>query len=151
MKLVLALGLSLLLPLVAHAGAWGSGSFENDDALDWMIGDCADGRRDASVSAAFAAVLTEGYIQAPDASAAVAAAEVVAAAIGRPLADPPTGLAACVKRLSAEELRKLAAVARQALTRILDPQISELSQLWMEAEPERWRAEIAELGARLAR
>lgn len=143
-------GLSFLLPLLAHAGAWGTGSFENDDALDW-VGDCADGKAGASVSAAFAAVLSGDYIQAPDGSAAVAAAEVVAAAMGRPPSDPPTGFAACTKRLPTEDMWKLAAIARQALSRILDPKISELGQLWAEANSEAWRREIADLEARVAR
>ena len=150
MRRLLVTGLCVLLPLLAHAGAWGSGSFENDDALDW-IGDCADGRADASVSAAFAAVLSGDYIQAPEGSAAVAAAEVLASAVGKPPSDPPTELAACVKRLRAENVRTLAATARQALARVLDPKISELSQLWAEAESEAWRRKIADLQARLAR
>lgn len=149
MRLLLVTGLSLLLPLLAHAGAWGSGSFENDDALDW-VGDCADGRPGVSVSAAFAAVLTGDYIQAPDGSAAVAAAEVVAAAVGKPPSDPPTELAACLKRLPTEDMRNLIVIARQALSRIVDPKISELSQLWQEAKSETWRREIANLEARLA-
>lgn len=149
MRLLLVTGLSFLLPLLAHAGAWGSSSFENDDALDW-VGNCADGRAGASVSAAFAAVLTGDYVQAPDGSAAVAAAEVVAAAVGKPPSDPPTELAACAQRLPTEDIRKLAAIARQALSRILDPKRSELSQLWAEAMSETWRREMADLEARLA-
>jgi hypothetical protein len=140
----------LVAPLLAQAGAWGPDSFENDDALDW-VGDCADGKSQSAVRAAFAAVMQGSYVQAPDASAAVAAAEVVAAVVGRPHPSPPTELAKCIKRNSTQELRSLLPEAQRALARIRDPKVSELSQLWADTKSNDWSRAIADLEARLAR
>ena len=118
MKRALVASLLAVLPLLVHAGAWGEGSFENDDALDW-VGQCIKAGTTAPVSAALAAVLDGRYVQAPDGSEAVAAAEVVAAAMGKP------GF------------------------RVLDPKVSELSQLWAEARSTRWTEAIADLERRL--
>ena len=142
--------LILLVPAMAQAGAWGPSSFENDDALDW-VGDCADGRLPHAVEAAFATAMQASYIQASDASAAVAAAEVVATAIGKPPPRPPAELANCVKRQSAQDLRKLVPAARRVLARIRDRKISELSQLWGETKSDDWPEAISDLESRLAK
>lgn len=65
-------------------GAWGNGSFDNDDAADFLA-DVTDGADLALVREIFATVLgAEDYLEAPDASQAIAGAEIVAAAAGRP-------------------------------------------------------------------
>ena len=56
-------------------GAWGSGPFENDDACDWL-----DELADSGVAAlreALALADAADYLEAPDGSVVVAAAEVV--------------------------------------------------------------------------
>ncbi len=64
-------------------GAWGTGSFDNDDAADLLTEVTGDG--DLSlVREVFDNVPTSTeYVEAPDASQAIAAAEIVAAALGR--------------------------------------------------------------------
>ena len=69
-------------------GTWGTGSFENDDAADFMI-DVLDSGDLSLIREALDNVLTSTeYVEAPDATLAIVAAEIVAAARGRPtLAD----------------------------------------------------------------
>lgn len=65
-------------------GAWGSGSFDNDDALDW-VNDLEGSKGTAVIEFALQAVLDESdYLEAPECSAALCAAEVVAALKGAP-------------------------------------------------------------------
>ncbi len=62
-------------------GAWGVGSFDNDDAVDWLEGFGADGA--ATLQQALEAVADldpQDYLEAPEAVHALAAAEIVAAA-----------------------------------------------------------------------
>src|SRR5215468_1909995 len=62
-------------------GAWGHGSFENDDAADWVHEFELQGAS-AVVSALeyISRFPEEEYLEAPGASVAIAAAEIVAAA-----------------------------------------------------------------------
>nr|WP_254696248.1 DUF4259 domain-containing protein [Lysobacter enzymogenes] len=57
-------------------GAWGVGTFENDDALDWL-GDLTDTDDSAAVRALLAQALASDCLDAPDATTALAAAETV--------------------------------------------------------------------------
>jgi len=138
----------LLLSAVAHAGAWSDDSFGNDDALDWAT-ECAHAISIAPVLVAIETSNRSKYIEAPEGSMAVAAAEVVAAALGRPNPKLPPELRGWVKRNPSPQLIALAPSARVALKRILDPKISELAQLWSEGEPNQWPQAMAELLARL--
>src|SRR2546430_16610875 len=81
MKLISSLITWSMLTGTAYAGAWGDGNFENDDALDW-VADCVKSATPVPVSAAIDGAVRSKYIEAPEGSAAVAAAEVVAAALG---------------------------------------------------------------------
>jgi hypothetical protein len=141
---------SLLLAVSARAGAWGCGSFENDDALDWVENSLKPGGQRA-VEATLAGVAKgSGYLQAPDASAAVAACEVLAAAQGRPTSDLPPAVAALAKKLSPKPPEPVRKNARDALDRILGRD-SELSELWKDAKGdfEKWKKLIADLKARV--
>jgi hypothetical protein len=146
--LLLAL-LSLLCP-VAFAGAFGHGSFQNDDALDWVENELKESGMRA-IQTALNAVLrmpAGDYLEAPACSAAIAASEVLAAALGRPAADLPSDAAAAAKRLP----RPAAALwkdARAALDRILAK--SELRDLWSESKQfSEWKKTVEELKDRLA-
>jgi hypothetical protein len=150
MKRIAALIGGLLLTGLVHAGAWGTGSFDNDDALDWA-GNCARATSVSPVVAAFEAAIRDKYVEAPEGSQAVAAAEVVAAALGKPNPKLPPELYAWVKRQSSAELAKLVPQARAALVRVLDPKASELRQLWSEGKPNKWPEAIGELQARLGK
>ena len=63
--------------------------------------------------------------------------------------DMPPKLRAWMRRQPADELRGLAPMARRALSRVLDPKVSELSQLWAEARSTQWTEAIADLERRL--
>ncbi len=116
-------------------GAWGVQSFENDDAVDWL----SDLRRSTGMQAILSAVAvvaeleTDSYLEVPEASVAVAAAEVVAALLGRPTSNLPPDVTAWVdenRQVGAPEgLRDSAqrAVARAQLS-------SELRDLWDESD-----------------
>lgn len=75
---------ALCAPSLALAGAWGVGSFENDDAADWSSA-CSQSLGIGPVVRALNDVFSPGYLEAPQAAEAIAAAEVVAAALGRPV------------------------------------------------------------------
>jgi hypothetical protein len=128
-------------------GAWGSGSFENDDAMDWVTG-LTDDSSDA-VREALAPIASVGdeYLQAPDCSIAIAAAEAVAAARGNPNDALPEEVAGWVakKPVVAPDLVEL---ARAAVDRVLIN--SELKDLWDEsATPDEWRQAMGDLRKRL--
>lgn len=80
-------------------GAWGFQAFENDDALDWLEELEAGGVE--AVRHGLNAVV-DGYIDAPDGSVAVAAAEITAAAQGNPHGDLPEDVATWVTAHGAE-------------------------------------------------
>jgi hypothetical protein len=148
MKTLSAFLFSFFIAPAALAGAWGDGSFENDDALDW-VAECTHTTSVVPVSHALEAVLKGGYIEGPQGSAAIAAAEVVAAAIGKPSAKLPPELQSWVRRIPPEQLTGLAPIARKALARIRDPKASELKQLWSEGKQNNWATVVVELESRL--
>lgn len=67
-------------------GAWGDGSFENDDACDLAceLTECTD--LSLLEEALSAAINPDDYVEAPEAGRALAAVEVVLALLGRPTA-----------------------------------------------------------------
>jgi hypothetical protein len=128
-------------------GAWSHTSFGNDDALDFIAEVEEDG--EAAVANAFEVVnflKPDDYLEAPDASVAIAAAELVAARGGKPPADFPPQAAAVVPRI--KERTTHVADAIKAVRRILD--YSELKELWAESQEfDKWRADVADLLERL--
>src|SRR5579864_6837094 len=72
-------------------GAWGPGSFENDDASDWAD-DLEGSTGIGMLKEAFKAVEKNKFPESPDCCIALAAAEVVAAAKGKPCPDFPDSL-----------------------------------------------------------
>lgn len=133
-------------------GAWGSGPFENDDACDWLD-ELADSGV-AALRAALALADDAAYLEAPDGSVIVAAAEVVAQ-MGVDADDTDTDdddapdelvafLADCGPPPPA-----LVAAARAALDRVTADE-SELRELWQDAEGGAWQAAIDDLKRRLA-
>ena len=131
-------------------GAWGSGSFENDDASDWIADFCNDPDADL-ISDALSTVAGTGadeYLEAPDCSVGLAAAEVVAALKGAPSADMPDEAKECVSKLKTKAEPGLVSLASRAVERIKAN--SELKELWDESEhPSEWYAAVANLEARL--
>lgn len=119
-------------------GAWGSGSFENDTALDWAAGveSLDDVREPFERLKALKASGEKGqpaYIDADLASELVAAAETVAMLMGRVIPGFPEDLR---KRLAdaGEPDDALYHAARESLFSIM--RSSELAELWAEGTEE---------------
>ena len=133
-------------------GAWGIQSFANDDAMDWLpILESSDDF--TAVHDALDAVADSGgdYLEAPECSVALAAAEVVAAMRGRASPDLPAKVMAWVEARGGQMDPALVDLGRRAVDAVRGR--SELSELWDEADPEdrdAWRAVVADLRARLS-
>jgi len=129
-------------------GAWGEGSFDNDDAADW-VWELAEA--DTSIlEEAFSRVAEcEDYLEATDCVIAIAAAEVVAALRKRPSAELPEEVSAFVTRIGTPPSPELVSSALSALKRIKTK--SELQESWDESDSRaEWNQAIAELESRLA-
>lgn len=133
-------------------GAWGTGLFENDDALDFA-GDVVERGGLALVENVLVELLDMGdeYIEAPEAEQALVAAEIVAALAGRPAAEYPDELAEWLDELDAVPDEALVDTARRTVQRVLTPP-SELLELWEEAGEDdyaEWRVGVEAIAARL--
>jgi hypothetical protein len=136
-------------------GAWGAGVFANDTAADWA-GDLVEGGSEETVREALATAAeppADAYLDADEGSEALAAAEVVAAAAGRPTApdaysEDVIAWAGRHPDLGADELIALATAAVDRVT----GENSELNELWHEdgPGPNEWDEAVAELRRRLA-
>lgn len=132
-------------------GTWGYGSFDNDDAADFLtdVTGCGDL---SLIREVLDNVLTSTeYVEAPDASQAIAAAEILAAASGRPTpaALRKDEIGQWISRIRPAIEPELVDRARDALTRILAPQ-SELLEFWEDsAEFQDWQAAVKELQQQL--
>jgi hypothetical protein len=109
-------------------GAWGAGSFDNDAALDWVAELEGANSLDVVRAALGAAVLPdEVYLEVDEASAALAAAEVVAGLRSQPAAELPVEVrdwVAAHPQPVDDDLRDLALRALQRVT--TDSELSEL-------------------------
>lgn len=130
-------------------GAWGTGSFENDSASDWVY-ELEAARDIGPVRAALEAVLAAARddLDAEVATTGLAAAEVVAALNGRAGPAIPEEVRDWVAHHPSETASELLASARDAVDAILAD--SELRDLWEESEEFlAWQADVAELRVRL--
>ena len=107
-------------------GAWGAGGFENDTALDFA----ATVESVDDLAAVFAAEPGE-TIDADTASTIIAAAECVAAMLGRPAGDIPEDLAGRLAGFGKPDAALLE-TARNQISMVISG--SELSELWAEAD-----------------
>jgi len=132
---------------------WGTGSFENDDARDFLGQLKSLGIDDLRPILARAADQA-GYLEAPESSIAVAAAEVVAelVVIAKKGASSPAAPRALVNWISENHAGAppdLVDLARRAVERVRTN--SELKDLWLEAEGlNEWSAALRELKERLS-
>ena len=127
-------------------GTWGSGPFDNDDAGDWTYGLTPDAD-ERVVERALTAVETTADPVAAISQAAIAAAEVVAAGLGRPYVALPDEVGDWVRTHPALPWPELARLAIRALARIVAG--SELKELWAEEDDGAWSAEMEDLRDRL--
>jgi hypothetical protein len=133
-------------------GAWGSDSFENDDASDW-VADFCDAPDPAVIVKALSAVAdldASQYLEAPDCSVGIAAAEVVAALKGVPNSNLADDTKTCFSSLKINAEPGLIALALKTIERIRTN--SELKELWDESEnPAEWYQALSNLEERLNR
>jgi hypothetical protein len=129
-------------------GAWGSGSFENDTALDWA----ASVQSVDDVSEPFGRLtsLGSGDVDADLACELIAAADTVAMLMGRKSPDFPEDLRERLADASEPE-SQLYHDARSAVMRVM--RNSELAKLWEESAKEagnnEWLASLTDLIDRL--
>jgi hypothetical protein len=128
-------------------GAWGAGPFQNDDASDWAL-DLASAGSAVQVREALKARSAE-YLEAPEGSIILAAAEFVAAALGQPGGDLPDGVRTWLAAHGSEVTADDATIALAAIDRVTGDG-SELRELWDESGVDTWSESIAELRQRLA-
>ena len=128
-------------------GAWGTGSFENDDAAQW-VGELGTITPEDLTNVLVRAADEPAYLEAPAASAAVAAGEVVAALNGSPAEGAPSAIADWAKKNPKAFTPELKALAMRTLDRVRKN--SELKDLWMEADGlNDWITAMRELQGRL--
>lgn len=119
-------------------GTWDVGPFDNDAAADWYA-QFAEAPSWQEIHRAFEATTRPAYLEADEASMAVAAAAVVSAAqLGQFEALPPEGrsAAAGLGKPPAALLRE----AKAALSRVQND--SELAELWAEDDASPWLASL---------
>ena len=135
----------------ALAGAWDTGSFENDDALDWVWELSESNDLSVVEQTLQAAASSSGYLEAPTASMAIAAAEVVAALRGNPSSELPAEVTEWVKAHPVVVSDDLLKTTRKAIDNIKKLESSELAQLWSDSEDlaKAWHADVADLVQRL--
>jgi hypothetical protein len=129
---------------------WGSDSFENDDALDWIADFCDDPDQELLVDALSRVAEMDFFdcLAAPECTVAIAAAEVVAALRGAPNPNLPAKGSECVSRLTIEADSRFVHLALKAVERIKTD--SELKDLWDESEnQDEWYSAMASLEVRL--
>lgn len=125
-------------------GAWGYGSFENDDALDF-VAELMAGGEDVMVTDALAQVAGGAGIDEVTASRVLAAAEIFAAKIGHRSSDLPEELNVwLISHLDAIDFQ----LVQNAVIAVLTD--SELIDLWKDSgEYRKWRTGVVALLHRL--
>jgi hypothetical protein len=128
--------------------AWGSGTFDNEDAQEWL-------KQLAQLTAEDLATLLSradrsDYLEAPESSVIVAAAEAIAALQGAPAEAAPLAIVEWANKNKAQPQSDVSALAIRAVQRVRTD--SELKDLWLEADGlNEWSAALRDLEARLAR
>ena len=128
-------------------GAWGTAAFDNDDASDWVYD--LEKRGIAAIDDALSEAEGSGALDMPADVNALAAGEVVAAALGRPATGLRDDILSLARVLRADVTPDHAARARDAAARVLAG--SEVADLWGETDEDgEWRAVVDDLIGRLA-
>ena len=126
---------------------WGSGSFDNEDAHAWL--DQLAQLTTDDLKRLLSRVDDSAYLEAPESSVIVAAAEVVATLKGATPEAAPRAVVEWTSRTHAASSPDLAALALRAVQRVRTD--SELKDLWLEADGlNEWSANLRDLEKRLA-
>jgi hypothetical protein len=119
-------------------GAWGHGNFDNDMAADY-VATFQDDPNEALLLETLASVAAEGYPEADESSEALAAAELIAAALGKPMRGFPEDLLLGANNLHLTNPDSAQKLARRAIKAVLKK--SELKELWEDSnEYDAWVA-----------
>lgn len=119
--------------------AWGIGTFENDSALDWVhdLAEFDDAKfLSETLQAVFEETEDDGFLDSDVGSYALAAAEVVAAARGKPHPELPLEVSEWLESAEPKVDPKLLDLARRAVDKVVTDDKSELRLLWEDAEEE---------------
>lgn len=128
-------------------GTWGVGSFENDDAMDWSY-ELHNGNDLSPILTVFSNISEGAYLEAPDCSNALAAAEVVAALKGKPSKNLPDEIATWISFNKPSVNNEIITNAKKIVTQI--KLSSELKELWEESEDlAKWENTVNDLILRL--
>ena len=131
-------------------GAWGTGSFENDAALDWLydFGE-NDFRLIDRTLAGVAGMVEADELDADEACEVLAAAECVSAAAGHPTKELPEEVQEWLDENSPIQVKpEFVTMAQKAVARVLTK--SELRELWRESEEfGEWETAVTNLQTRL--
>ena len=120
-------------------GAWSHEPFGNDDASDWAV-DLEETKELSLIEEALNDVLqADEYLDAPEASVAIAAIEVIAKLLGKGTQTDAysEGIDEWVKSISIKPSTALIAKANRVLERVLGED-SELRELWEEVGADDW-------------
>jgi len=130
-------------------GANGAKNFENDDATDWVY-DLTESDGADLLSEAFATVEKLDFADAPDCCIALAAAEVVAAAKGKPCSDLPDEIRTWLENQEhLDRFKKLDKRAAKVAKKVQAK--SELRDQWEESDGwHNWQMAVEGLLKRLA-
>ncbi|MHB8077160.1 DUF4259 domain-containing protein [Desulfosporosinus fructosivorans] len=132
-------------------GAWGTGIFENDSASDWVYEiEKSEGLDLVELALKKVCNLNnEGsYVEEPESSEALAAAEVVALLNGKGCPGLPEEIKTWVQNVKCCGIDKLVALAKDAVNIIKTE--SELNELWKESDDyENWQSVLDDLKSRL--
>jgi hypothetical protein len=125
---------------------WGTGSFENDDAQAFLA--ALASKEPTDLKEILTRADREDYLQAPDASTVIAAAEVVASAKGSPAEAAPKQIQDWVSNIEGAPSDEMIELARRAVSKVRAN--SELKDLWLQAEGlNDWSAALRDLEERL--
>ena len=128
-------------------GAWGTAAFDNDDASDWVYD--LEKRGIAAIESALTDAEGSGPLEMPTDVNAIAAGEVIAAALGRSATGLREDILSLTRVLRDHVTSDHAERARIVAERILAD--SEVADLWAETdENEEWRATVDDMISRLA-
>ena len=126
---------------------WGTGSFENEDAQNFLARLGSVGIDELKPMLVHAA--DQEYVEAPESGVVITVAEIVAAARGNPPQAVPSQIAEWIGKIDGAPSDEMKELARRAVNKVRLN--SELKDLWLEAEGlNEWSAVLRDLEKRLA-